>query len=290
MSSTLPTDYWARVVYLVTHYSASFLRGAGSTLLIALVGTFVGCLIGFAVGIVQTIPVSKQDNIVKRALLFLVKLILNIYVEVFRGTPMIVQAMFIYFGAMQYLGITMGMWFAAFFIVSINTGAYMAETVRGGILSIDPGQTEGAKAIGMTHFQTMMYVIFPQTLRNIIPQIGNNLIINIKDSSVLSVIGVIELYYAAKQTAGAYYWWFEAMTVAMILYLIMTFVFSRLLRFWESKLDGPASFDLATTDQLAHTSGNYSYPGDGSFDKERGDSGSKTPVQIFWRQCRSQRH
>ena len=101
------------------------------------------------------------------------------------------------------------------------------------------------------------------------PQIGNNLIINIKDSSVLSVIGVIELYYAAKQTAGAYYWWFEAMTVAMILYLIMTFVFSRLLRFWESKLDGPASFDLATTDQLAHTSGNYSYPGDGSFDKER---------------------
>lgn len=261
MSSTLPTDYWARVVYLVTHYSASFLRGAGSTLLIALVGTFVGCLIGFAVGIVQTIPVSKQDSIIKRALLFIVKLILNIYVEVFRGTPMIVQAMFIYFGAMQYLGITMGMWFAAFFIVSINTGAYMAETVRGGILSIDPGQTEGAKAIGMTHFQTMLYVIFPQTLRNIIPQIGNNLIINIKDSSVLSVIGVIELYYAAKQTAGAYYWWFEAMTVAMVLYLIMTFVFSRLLRFWESKLDGPASFDLATTDQLAHTSGNYSYPG-----------------------------
>ena len=269
MSSTLPTDYWARVVYLVTHYSASFLRGAGSTLLIALVGTFVGCLIGFAVGIVQTIPVSKQDSIIKRALLFIVKLILNIYVEVFRGTPMIVQAMFIYFGAMQYLGITMGMWFAAFFIVSINTGAYMAETVRGGILSIDPGQTEGAKAIGMTHFQTMLYVIFPQTLRNIIPQIGNNLIINIKDSSVLSVIGVIELYYAAKQTAGAYYWWFEAMTVAMVLYLIMTFVFSRLLRFWESKLDGPASFDLATTDQLAHTSGNYSDPGEGSFDKER---------------------
>ena len=150
MSSTLPTDYWARVVYLVTHYSASFLRGAGSTLLIALVGTFVGCLIGFAVGIVQTIPVSKQDSIIKRALLFIVKLILNIYVEVFRGTPMIVQAMFIYFGAMQYLGITMGMWFAAFFIVSINTGAYMAETVRGGILSIDPGQTEGAKAIALS--------------------------------------------------------------------------------------------------------------------------------------------
>ena len=269
MSSTLPTGYWDRVVFLISNYGISFLRGAGSTLLIALVGTFVGCLIGFAVGIVQTIPVSKQDSFVKRAVLFVGKLILNIYVEVFRGTPMIVQAMFIYFGAMQYLGITMGMWFAAFFIVSINTGAYMAETVRGGILSIDPGQTEGAKAIGMTHFQTMLYVIFPQTLRNIIPQIGNNLIINIKDSSVLSVIGVIELYYAAKQTAGAYYWWFEAMTVAMIIYLAMTFAFSRLLRFWESRLDGPASFDLATTDQLAHTSSMYRYPEKGGFDKER---------------------
>ena len=263
MSSTLPTDYWARVVYLVTHYSASFLRGAGSTLLIALVGTFVGCLIGFAVGIVQTIPVSKQDSIIKRALLFIVKLILNIYVEVFRGTPMIVQAMFIYFGAMQYLGITMGMWFAAFFIVSINTGAYMAETVRGGILSIDPGQTEGAKAIGMTHFQTMLYVIFPQTLRNIIPQIGNNLIINIKDTCVLSVIGTVELFFATKSVAGAMYTYFEAFTITMVIYFVLTFSCSRLLRLCESKMDGPDSYelyDLATTDTLAHTTGLYSYP------------------------------
>lgn len=259
MSSTLPTDYWARVVYLVTHYSASFLRGAGSTLLIALVGTFVGCLIGFAVGIVQTIPVSKQDSIIKRALLFIVKLILNIYVEVFRGTPMIVQAMFIYFGAMQYLGITMGMWFAAFFIVSINTGAYMAETVRGGILSIDPGQTEGAKAIGMTHFQTMLYVIFPQTLRNIIPQIGNNLIINIKDSCVLSVIGVAELLYKTKSAAGALYMNFETYTITMIVYFIMTFTCSRILRWLENRMDGSDNYDLATTDTLAHTSGMYRY-------------------------------
>ena len=247
MSSTLPTDYWARVVYLVTHYSASFLRGAGSTLLIALVGTFVGCLIGFAVGIVQTIPVSKQDNIVKRALLFLVKLILNIYVEVFRGTPMIVQAMFIYFGAMQYLGITMGMWFAAFFIVSINTGAYMAETVRGGILSIDPGQTEGAKAIGMTHFQTMMYVIFPQTLRNIIPQIGNNLIINIKDTSVLSVISIVDLFFVHKSVAGALYTYFESATIVMAIYLTMTLVTSRLLLLVEKRMDGDANSELVDT-------------------------------------------
>lgn len=265
----LPETFWGRIQYLLQQYGSSFLSGAGNTMIIAIVGTFLGCLIGFIVGIIQTIPVDKRDSAAKKTLVGILKFIMACYVEFFRGTPMMVQAMFIYYGSAYLFNINMSMWFAAFFVVSINTGAYMAETVRGGILSVDEGQTEAAKAIGMTHVQTMISVILPQALRNIMPQIGNNLIINIKDSSVLSVIGVIELYYAAKQTAGAYYWWFEAMTVAMVLYLIMTFVFSRLLRFWESKLDGPASFDLATTDQLAHTSGNYSYPGEGSFDKER---------------------
>jgi His/Glu/Gln/Arg/opine family amino acid ABC transporter permease subunit len=262
MTSSLPTDYWGRVLYLATHYAGSFLYGGWKTIAIAVVGTAAGCLIGFLVGIIQTIPVSPKDPWYKKAVLKIVRLILNVYVEVFRGTPMMVQAMFIYFGALQYTSLKLSMWSAAFLIVSINTGAYMAETVRGGILSIDIGQTEGAKAIGMSHFQTMLYVIFPQALRNIIPQIGNNLIINLKDSSVLSVIGTIELFYVAKQNAGTYYWYFEAMTIAMILYLIMTLTASRLLRWWEKKLDGPANYDLATTDTLAFTSGLVEYPAD----------------------------
>ncbi len=151
------------------------------------------------------------------------------------------------------------MWFAAIFIVSINTGAYMAETVRGGILSIDPGQTEGAKAIGMTHVQTMVNVILPQALRNIMPQIGNNLIINIKDTCVLSIIGTVELFYTTKGVAGALYTYFEAFTIAMIIYFIMTFTCSRLLRLLEHKMDGPDNYDLATEDILTHTSGLYSY-------------------------------
>ncbi len=255
MTSSLPTDFWGRIFFLITNYSSSFLRGAGTTIAIAVVGTAVGCIIGFIVGIIQTIPVDPNDSKIKKVLLWIVNAILKVYVEVFRGTPMIVQAMFIYYGALMYLGINMGMWFAAFFIVSINTGAYMAETVRGGIISVDLGQTEGAMAIGMNHFQTMMYVVFPQALRNIIPQIGNNLIINLKDSSVLSVIGTVELFYAAKQTAGAYYWYFESMTIAMAVYLVMTLLTSFLLRKWEKKLDGSAIFELATTDTLALTSG-----------------------------------
>ena len=132
-------------------------------------------------------------------------------------------------------------------------------TTRGGVLSVDPGQTEGAKAIGMTHIQTMTNVILPQALRNIMPQIGNNLIINIKDTCVLSVIGIVELFYTTKGIAGALYTYFEAFAIAMVIYFILTFACSRLLRLWENRMDGPDNFDLATTDTLAHTSGMYSY-------------------------------
>ena len=256
----MPQDFMGRIVYILQTRGLSYLDGAKNTMIIALVSTLIGCIIGFAVGIVQTIPVSKNDNIIKRVLLWIVRLILNIYVEVFRGTPMMAQAMFIYFGSAAVFGINMSMWFAAFFIVSINTGAYMAETVRGGILSIDPGQTEGAKAIGMTHVQTMLYVILPQALRNIMPQIGNNLIINIKDTCVLSVIGIVELFYATKSVAGALYTYFESFSIAMVIYFVLTFTCSRILRYWEKKMDGSDSYDLATTDTLAHTSGMYSYP------------------------------
>ncbi|WP_367566177.1 amino acid ABC transporter permease [Lacrimispora sp.] len=256
----MPSDFLGRIIVILQGYGPSFLSGVGKTMAVAVVGTFIGCIIGFAVGIIQTIPVSKNDNVIKRFLLQIVKIILNIYVEVFRGTPMMVQAMFIYFGFSVLFQINMSVAFAAYFIVSINTGAYMAETVRGGILSIDQGQTEGAKAIGMTHYQTMVNVIMPQALRNIMPQIGNNLIINIKDTCVLSVIGFVELFYTTKGVAGAYYTYFEAFTITMVLYFVLTFTCSRILRHWEKKMDGPDSYDLATTDTLAYTSGMVKFP------------------------------
>lgn len=250
-----------RIFYILQKYGTSYLKGAGTTLVIALVSTFIGCIIGFLSGIIQTIPVDKRrDPLVKRILLGIVNVILRIYIEVFRGTPMIVQAVFIYYGLAQVCNVQLGMWQAAFLVVSINTGAYMAESVRGGIISVDPGQMEGAKAIGMTHVQAMINVILPQAFRNILPQIGNNLIINIKDTCVLSIIGIVELFYTTKGVAGAYYTYFESFTIAMVMYFILTFVCSRLLRLLEHKMEGPQNYDLATTDTLAHTSGLYSYP------------------------------
>lgn len=174
--------------------------------------------------------------------------------------PWIVQAVFIYYGLMQLFNIKLGMWATGFLIVSINTGAYMAETVRGGIVSIDPGQTEGAMAIGMNHWQTMLHVILPQALRNIIPQIGNNFIINIKDTSVLSVISITDLFFVHKSVVGALYTYFESATIVMIIYLTMTLLASYLLRLWEKALDGPQNYDLNTTDTLAYTSGMHNAP------------------------------
>ncbi|MGX8678696.1 MAG: amino acid ABC transporter permease [Sphaerochaetaceae bacterium] len=255
MTTSLPSDFWGRVFFILQRYGTSYLKGAGTTLLISIVSTIIGCIIGFGVGVVQYIPIDKRSPWYKRALLRVAKVIMKVYVEVFRGTPMMVQSMFIYYGASQLLGINMSMWFAAFFIVSINTGAYMAETVRGGILSVDIGQTEGALAVGMSPLRAMNYVLIPQALRNIMPQIGNNLIINIKDTCVLSVIGTVELFFSAKSVAGTYYTYFESMTIAMVLYLTMTIAASKLLRLWEKKMDGPATYDLATTDTLAFTSG-----------------------------------
>ena len=252
-------NFFQRMWYILQRYSGSLLNGAATTMIIAIVCTLFGCIIGFAVGLVQKTEPKKGSGIIKKSLLKIVKWILDAYVEIFRGTPMMLQAAFIYYGMAQLFNINLSMWSAAILIVSINTGAYMAETVRGGILSIDKCQTEGAKAIGMNHVQTMMRVILPQALRNIMPQIGNNLIINIKDTCVLSIIGTVELFFTFKSISGALYTYFEAATVTMIIYFILTFTCSRILRWIENKMDGPANFDLATSDTLAFTSGMTKY-------------------------------
>ena len=243
-------DFVGWVAYILNEYGSMLLSGAWKTMVIAVISTAIGCVIGFAVGIVQTIPTNRQENPVHWAVVGFFKALLNAYVEIFRGTPMMVQAAFIYYGAAMLFDIHMGTWTAALFIVSINTGAYMAETVRGGILSIDPGQTEGAMAIGMNHMQIMTNVILPQALRNIMPQIGNNLIINIKDTCVLSIISVVELFYNVKSIVGATYAFFPAYSIAMVIYFILTFTCSRILRVIEDRMAGPDSYDLAMNDTL----------------------------------------
>ena len=144
----------ADIAKLWSKYGTShYLPGIRNTLILALVATLIGCVIGFVCGVLNTIPHSKNDPPVKRFFLALVRAVVRIYVEVFRGTPMVLQAVFLYYGLPYFTDNAVkfnSIWAAAIVVVSVNTGAYMAESVRGGIISIDPGQTEGAMAIGMT--------------------------------------------------------------------------------------------------------------------------------------------
>lgn len=252
---------------LWSKYGELYMRGIASTLELALVATFLGCVIGLICGVLNTIPYTARDPFPKRFGLKLIRVLVRVYVEVFRGTPMVLQAVFIYYGLPYFTDNAVhfeSVWLAAILIVSINTGAYMAESVRGGIISVDPGQTEGAKAIGMTHTQTMTKVILPQALRNIMPQIGNNFIINVKDTSVMFIISFTELFAAHRYIVGVNNMYFPSAAIEMVAYLTMTLAASFLLRWVERWLDGPDNYQLVQTDPLVMTAGTYSHPKRGS--------------------------
>ena len=242
-------------------YGSVYLNGIANTLILATVSTLIGCVIGFFCGILQTIPCGPNENVIKRVLLKIVRIVIRAYVEIFRGTPMILQAVFIFYGLPYFFGVSFkDIWTVSIIVVSVNTGAYMAESVRGGIMSIDQGQFEGAKAIGMNHWQTMLYIILPQTLRNIMPQIGNNYIINVKDTSVMFIIGFSDFFAVHKMVSGAVFKYFPSAFMEMIGYLCLTLLASFLLRKLEKKLAGKPDYELVNTDQLVMTAGTYSYP------------------------------
>lgn len=269
------------MVLLWSKYKVMYWAGIWNTLKLAFLATLIGCFIGLLCGVLNTIPYTKKDPLPKRFLLKLLRIIIRIYVEVFRGTPMVLQSVFIYYGLPYFSNNALrfdNIFAAALLIVAINTGAYMAESVRGGIISIDPGQTEGAKAIGMTHFQTMVNVIMPQALRNIIPQIGNNFIINIKDTSVMFVIGFVEFFATHRNIVGNNLLYFPSAIIEMAGYLMLTLAASFLLRWLEKRLDGSDNYELVSTDSLAMSAGTYSHPSRKTpFDERSGEFDSGRP-------------
>lgn len=229
-------------VEVAIKYWPMFYRGAYMTLLISITSTILGAIIGLVIGVIRTIPIAEKGA--KRFLLKIVNWSLSAYIEFFRGTPMMVQSMVIYYGIAGAFGIQLNRIFAAICIVSINTGAYMAEIVRGGIVSIDTGQFEAAHALGMNHLQTMVNVILPQVVRNILPATGNEFVVNIKDTSVLNVISVTELFFQTKSIAGNTFKFFEPYFVTCVIYFVMTFTVTRILRYIERKLDGPKDYNI----------------------------------------------
>ena len=224
-------------------YHQMIFKGIGYTMLVSIIGTIIGLVIGLLIGVFRTMPTPKNKflRVLKKA----ADWILSAYVEIFRGTPMMVQAMVIFWGfALINNGVTLNVVFAGLFIVSINTGAYMAEIVRGGIISVSKGQFEGAHAIGMTHAQTMFYIVIPQVLRNILPSVANEFVINIKDTSVLNVIGFTELYFVAYTINSINYQTFATYLLIAIIYFVLTFTITRILRLIEKKMDGKKNYTV----------------------------------------------
>ena len=243
----MPSDFVPSMLYLL-HNGASFFRmGIWTTVRIALLGTLIAFVLALFMVTLRIQKPDRQDNDLVRFLKYIGSRFASIYITVIRGTPMMVQALIFYYAGFNiFKGTGMSVteinqiW--SFFIsglitVSLNSTAYLAEVLRGGIESIDHGQTEAARSLGMTGWQTMLKVVFPQAVKNSIPAIGNEFIINIKDSSVLSVIGCMDLMYATTSVSGIYFKALETYCIAAVFYLIMTYLSSQLMKAISRKLD-----------------------------------------------------
>ena len=242
-------DFFQDVGYILANYWQDFLIGVLWTIVISLVATLIGLLLGLIIGIIRTIPYSK--NKVVLVIQKIVNFILAAYIEIFRGTPMMVQAVVIYWGyAFIAGGNTLPLIPSAIVIVSINTGAYIAEIVRGGIAGIDKGQFEAAHALGMNHFQTMTQIIIPQVMKTILPAVSNEFVINIKDTSVLNVIGVTELYFMMSVTVKMTYKNFPVYLIGSIIYFLLTFSVTRIIKLIEKKISGKKHYSLYTSNAI----------------------------------------
>ena len=257
----------SNILKLLKTYGVSLLLGVRTTLLVAVIGTLAGLVLGLIVGGIRAVKLDFTASRASKAFKRIIDAILNVYIGLFRGTPMMVQALFIY-----YLLLDLIHWSylqAAVVVISINTGAYMAEIIRSGIQSVDIGQTEAARALGMSNSQTMMHVILPQALKNAFPAVGNEFIVNIKDSSVLMIISITELMFQAKSIAGSTFLFTETYFIEAMIYLILTTVASILLNIIEHRMNqntvslpqsdtNPFSFALAVNSQQE---GNSDYVG-----------------------------
>ena len=244
-----PQGFVDSMVYMSIKGKDMLLTGVWTTVRIALLGTAIAFVLAILMVFLRIQEPDRRDSGMTKALKWLASYFARFYVFVIRGTPMMVQALiFYYFGfnLFKRTGMTVTeinhVW--SFFIsglctVALNSTAYLTEVLRGGILAVDRGQTEAARSVGMTNWQTMTKVVFPQAVKNAIPAIGNEFIINIKDSSVLSVIGVMDLMYATKSVSGIYFRSLEIYCVAALLYLVLTWLSSLLLKWLGKKLDMP---------------------------------------------------
>lgn len=219
------------MIRILQNYGPLLVRAMGYTLLLALCGLFFACIIGLIFGILSVLK-NKVCNVIAQ-----------IFVDVIRGVPMIVLAYFIYFGVpyglntLGVMNVTLTALQAGTICLALNCGAYMAEIIRGGIQSVDIGQMEAARSLGLPYWRAMQKVVLPQAIRTMIPSIINQFIITLKDTSILSVIGFPELVNTAKNVVANTFMSFQTWIIVGVMYLIVITLLSRLAKVLERRLN-----------------------------------------------------
>ncbi len=236
-----------RIAYICIKNYSAILKGMWTTLWLSMAGTIIGLILGLLFITLRTLEITPKDNEFVAFLKKIANIFVQIYVTVFRGTPMMVQAIIIYYflpgilsGLLgvdqQVLNNILSVGVAGLITVSLNTTAYLTEVLRGGIESLNSGQMEAARSLGMTRSQAMIHIILPQGIKNSLPAICNEFIINIKDTSVLSVISVMDLFFVVDSINGKNASQ-DAIFIAAIIYLTLTFSISKLLGLLEKKMN-----------------------------------------------------
>lgn len=246
-------NLFSRIWYLIERFYIDFLNGIASTLILAIIGTFVGLLIGIVVSLGRNLKIKKEDKPFTKIWKGFILGLTSIYVNIFRGTPMMVQAMIIFFGASSFgfswsniqLGwIFNGYMICGLFVIIINTGAYMSEIIRSGLNGVDEGQIEASRSLGISYWKTMALIVMPQAIKNSIPTILNEYIVNVKDSSVLNVIGLTELYASVSIATNTNYFKVEGYIIVAVIYLVLTLLATYIVKIINRKLEGKKLFEL----------------------------------------------
>ncbi|TKI67885.1 amino acid ABC transporter permease [Lysinibacillus mangiferihumi] len=209
---------------IVWNYRDMFIRGIGITIILTLSGYFGGIILGLLLGLGKL----SQNKLIYWPC--------KLYVDLFRGTPMLVQILLIHLAVIPTIfGQSLGYMVSGITALVLNCAAYNAEIFRAGIQSIDKGQMEAARSLGLTHNQAMKKVILPQAFRRMIPPLGNEFIALLKDSSLVTVIAAPDILYASKVVAGASFRFWEPYIVAALLYLVLTYVVTKVVAFIEKR-------------------------------------------------------
>lgn len=212
------------LVELFIKYKHYYLIGIKTTLLISFLSLIIGGTLG---ALLSFFKLSKVKFL---------RFISTLYIEIVRGTPMMVQIALVYFGSYVIIGTNMDGFLAALIAVSLNSAAYVAEIIRSGIQSIDRGQIEASRSLGLSDGQTMRYIVMPQAIKNILPALGNEFVTLIKETSVASTIGVADLMYASKIVQSSSFQPFNPLVIVAIMYFIFTFTLSQLVGLFERRL------------------------------------------------------